>query len=90
MSYLLLLELISNLTNGKKIPVDNQMGEKIKHSESKHLTYMNRIIHFLQSLTCLVSSIKPEYLLPKQEFLSLMRTRITKQLKQTGKSENKN
>ena len=76
----LLLELISNLTNGKKIPVDNQMGEKIKHSESKHLTYMNRIIHFLQSLTCLVSSIKPEYLLPKQEFLSLMRTRITKQL----------
>lgn len=68
----LLIELVSNMSNVKRPSVENERGistDKPKSSESKNLDLMNRLIHFLQSITCLISSVKPEFLLPSTEFL---------------------
>ena len=75
----LVLELISNISNGRR-PGSESMSEKSKDTNSKQYTSMRRLVIFLQSLGCLISSVKPEFLLPKPEFLNIMRNKITKQL----------
>ncbi|EAY22425.1 hypothetical protein TVAG_379040 [Trichomonas vaginalis G3] len=74
-----LLELVENISGGRRPNVDN--SEKVKDDiNSRQLDAMKKIVRFLQSMGCLVSHIKPEYLLDRQEFVNVMRYRITKQL----------
>lgn len=76
----LILELIFNISGGRRPNVDNSDKEKPKDSMQKHLDQIKRILHFVQSMGCLISNVRPEFLLPRTEFLSFMRNKFTKQL----------
>lgn len=76
----LILELIYNLSGGRRPNVDATDKEKPKDAMQKHLDALKRILHFIQSMGCLVSTVRPEFLLPRTEFLSFMRHKFTKQL----------
>lgn len=76
-----LLELVDNISGGRRPNVDNNQEKvKVEDINSKQLEAMRKIIRFLQSMGLLVSHIRPEFLLERQEFVNVMRYRITKQL----------
>ncbi|OHS98266.1 hypothetical protein TRFO_35361 [Tritrichomonas foetus] len=77
----LLHELVSNLMGGKKIPMESDRGDSsINDPVLKRKELMNRLLKGLQSLGALVAHVKPEYLLTRADFLSIMRTKVMKQL----------
>ena len=67
----LLFDIISNLC-GQKKPF-------IKKTENT-LEFLDSILKFLMSCGACVSEIKPEFLLPKEQFLHLMRSKIINRL----------
>lgn len=78
--FALFLELISNLMNGRKLQLESDRNDSlIKDPALKRREVMNRLLKGLQSVGCLLSSIKPEFLLSLSDFLSIMKGRITKQ-----------
>lgn len=76
----LLTEMIRNLTNGKKIHSENDRSEGSKDAIGKRRDLVQKIIKYLESYGALLSSVKPEFLLSKADFLQIMRTRLNKQL----------
>ncbi|OHS97910.1 hypothetical protein TRFO_35785 [Tritrichomonas foetus] len=73
-------EAIHNMSNGKRIPGENDRGDTSKDPLTKRIESAQRIIRFLESFGALLSSVKPEFLLSKQDFLQIMRARLSKQL----------
>ena len=78
----LLLELLGNMTNGKKLSLEPPRD----HSQSqpdpltKKVLAMKNLIHYLEGLGALLSSVKPEFLLSKTDFLQVMRKKVENQL----------
>lgn len=81
----LFFELISNLSNGKKFQ-NETVSSAIKpvsiadDISSKKLEVMKKLIRFIQSFGGMISSVRAEFLLPRSDFLQLMKVKITKQL----------
>ncbi|OHT12743.1 hypothetical protein TRFO_17376 [Tritrichomonas foetus] len=71
----LLLEAVSNLTGSKKNITDDRLNTPEKRYEA-----MKKLLHSLISSGALLSSIKPEFLLSRTDFMYLMRQKVTKQL----------
>lgn len=80
----LLLEVISNLNAGKRLGYEGGGGgEREPHIDDqvvKRYQFMKKLLHNIQSAGALVSSIRPEFLLSRSDFLQLMRTKINKKL----------
>lgn len=71
----LLLQIVSNLTGSKKTFNDDKASTPEKRLES-----MKKILTYLTSQGALLSSVKPEYLLNRVDFMHLMRQKVTKQI----------
>lgn len=76
----ILTEAIRNLTNGKRIQGESDRNDGSKDSITKKRDLAQKIIRYLESYGALLSSVKPEFLLSKQDFLQIMRGRLNKQL----------
>ncbi|OHT11670.1 hypothetical protein TRFO_03893 [Tritrichomonas foetus] len=79
----LMNEAIQNLTGSKKA---NLSQEKDSISKEQMDPVMKRkeafksILHSLQSIGGLLSSIRPEFLMSRSDFMTIMRNKITKQM----------
>lgn len=82
----LLQEIINNFSGGKKNGFDNFSNDRELGMNSscdpvmKKKDSMKKIIHNLQSMGALLSSVKPEFLLSRADFISIMKTKIIKKL----------
>jgi hypothetical protein len=78
----LLHELTTNLNGGKPLKAESvDRGEKtISDPVMKRRDQLNKLLHALQSAGALVSLVKPEFLMSKSDFLSLMMGKVTRQL----------
>jgi hypothetical protein len=72
----LLMEAVANLSGGKKAHVDPEKGQ----TEEKRNEALHRMLQFLISNGALLSSVRAEFLLSRDEFVHFMRKKITKQL----------
>lgn len=70
-----LVEAISNLTGTKKNLGDDKADTPEKRCES-----LRKILNSLISYGALLSSIKPEFLLSRSDFMHIMRQKVTRQL----------
>jgi hypothetical protein len=78
----LILEITTNLNNGKKLSgADADRGDKVTTDPVlKRRDAISKLLHMLQGAGALLSHVKPEFLLSKADFLSLMMAKVTRQL----------
>jgi len=78
----LIHEIISNLSNGKKVINDYEKIETngVPSSIMKKYESAKKLIRILQSYGVLISSIRPEFLLSKNDFVVFIRNKVTKQI----------
>ena len=77
----LFMELLGNLTNSKRPNIEpgRDHGQTLDPLTKKLLT-MRNLVHHLEGLGALLSSVRPEFLLSKTEFLQVMRKKVERQL----------
>ena len=74
------IEAIHNMTNGKKIPYELDRNSASNDPLTRKVETAQKYIRFLESFGALLSSVKPEFLLSKADFIQFMRNKISKQL----------